>query len=625
VDISTDACFPDGLDPLDNNNQGARQAGLEPLDDFFDVFEGNLCAQDEDWICFPMGDDDGLELRLMAPESCGPIALELFNLSRLALLGTDSPEASITEAEISPEGLLYSWERGPTGDAFVAGQHCLRLRPQGEEASCEGYDLTLIFHRRSLYCTDQVEPNDHLAEALHLDHSGPMADFNGRLPANLDLQVPLSLRICPGDLDLYRFEADPHDALRAWAIAGADLEGELRLIFLDAEGQERGDAAGVNATPRNPEQALALAGRNGGEFYLKVEGGEQSVGDYELYLRRDSGAEGCVRDLHEPRDRNDLPIRAVELREVEPDRFQLSNGSICHPEGIQDEDWYRFPVEEAMSRLCIGARFRHRDGDLSLQVFRGGQIVGEQACVQHVDCIPEPDPFNPSPPELAEAACINNSCQLPIVQSDARYDGEYIAIPRSEVQEGEYLLRVKGAENNYDLSVTRALFSPDCEPDWQERREPNDDPRRATELGSGRAMICDAWICEHEQDWGDWYAIEVPAHHEGSVGVDRSVHLSFSPHDDGLLLLSAVDEMGRLVESFELSTNAQCINIRGGALPQRVFLGISADSIVDDGDHRIDYSLQILPVDLDRDERGACDALNEGLFSYITWPTFELE
>ncbi len=202
---------------------------------------------------------------------------------------------------------------------------------------------------------------------------------------------------------------------------------------------------------------------------------------------------------------------------------------------------------------------------------------------------------------------------------------QFLQLPKSAVQMGEHLLRVfspDGDENGYDVTLTVVPPGEMCDRDWREIDGDNDDLRSATPLGSGRVAVCDAWICHDERATGDWYELVVPG------GSDRTLHVAFQPRADGVLLLTAVDPeagAGGVVESFELQTSAQCINVRAAPGPRTLLLGVSADSVVEDGDRRVDYTLRVLPSDLDVRDRGECDRLNGGLFEFIAWPTITLE
>ncbi len=556
-----------------------------------------------------MADDDGLTVTLVAPEDCGPLEGDLFSSSALAAEGPAEPGGRLGAGEPVAEGTAYRFEALPEAGAFSTEEWCLRLRGEAG-ALCEGYDVTLAFRRRGVFCTDPAEPNDGLNEAVALDGDGPLAGADGPIPADFDLEVPINLEVCEGDVDLFRFDTDPNDAVRAWVVSG-DARGELRVGFLDSQGQPRGDFARHASPEGMPQQALAIVAE-GGPVYVRVRGVDASTGSYRLFVRREPTEGLCAQDLQEPAERrNDTARSASALREIEPGRESLANASLCNPDGEVDEDWYAFDAGEG-ARICATLGFRHRSGNVDLQLFREG--IAGSPCVGHDDC-------------EAGAACIVGRCQAPLAQGTTRNDNEFVELPKASVVAGDYYLRVFSPDedqNQYDVTLTvvpRQRVGGGCDPDWREAEGENDDIRAASALGSGRVAVCDAWVCHAERAAGDWYQIEVPP------GADRTVHVAFEPRADGVLLLSMVDpEAGAagIAESLELQTSAQCINVRGGDAPRTVFFSVAADSVVDDGDERVDYTLQVVPTDLFQRNRGECDRLNGGLFDYIDWPLLEL-
>ena len=602
-------CFPDARDPADDVSGGATQAGLRRRLDFADAFAGDLCpAGDEDWFCFPMSDDDGLEVTVFAPEGCGLVEGALFSSSHLAVVGPSEAPFVLGAPEPVAGGTARRFVGLPDTGTFTTDVWCARLRA-GAGAVCEGYDLTLAFRRRGVFCTDQAEPNDGLDEAVPLDGDGPLANAEGRLPADFDLEVPLNLEVCEGDDDLFAFDADANDAVRAWIVSD-DARGELFVGLLDARGQPRGDVAQSTRPGVAPQKALAIVADDG-RVHVRVRGADASTGNYTLFVRREATEGVCAADLHEPvMRRNDTSDAASALRLVAPGRQALANAALCNPAETPDEDWYTFDVGAAGSRVCATAGFQHRSGNVDLQLFRVG--AAGAACMAHGDC-------------MGSAVCVRGRCQTPLAEGNSRNDGEFLELPKSATQMGEHLLRVyspDGDQNGYDATLTVVPPGEVCDRDWREVDGDNDDLRSATPLGSGRVAVCDAWICHDERATGDWYEVLVPG------GADRTLHIAFEPRADGVLLLTAVDpEAGPagVVESFQLQTSAQCINVRAADGPKTLLIGVAADSVVDDGDRRVDYTLQVLPTDLFDRARGECDRVNGGLFDFVEWPTAELE
>jgi hypothetical protein len=604
---AANGCFGDAVDPRDDTVAGAQRAGLADLPRFTDSFQRDLCAGDTDFVCFNMSLSDGLDAVVVAPPGCA-LTPELVPEAL-----SERPAAFTLEAgEPTPEGTAWRFYGEPQQRTFSAQSWCLRVRGADADASCEGYSIDLTFLRSGDACGDAVEPNDGPATASPLDGDGPLADIEGRLTAGQDRLLDLNTRICEGDHDVFSLRADAGDALRAWLVASPvdDLRGQLSVRFLDADGAPRGDTGGINEAADGEDRALTVAGGDG-QYFVEVSGEGASTGTYRLYVRRDPGDGVCDGDLHETAAvRSDTAETAQDLREIEgPERRGVNNAAICSPDAATtDVDWYELPVAQDRTRICVNAAFRHQEGNLDVDLFWAGE---ERAVPCAQGC-------------QAQDTCVLGLCRQPLATGNSRTDNEIVPLSANEVRAGDYLVRVQGAgnvSNGYDLSATLAPPSDGvCPPDYRERTRANDDPRAATPLGSGRVGICDAWLCHGERNTGDWYAIDVPA------GSDRTVHINYNPREDGVLLLGAHDaaDAARGVASLQLQTSAQCINIRGGAEDSQVLVQVSADSVVDDGDRRVDYTLQVVPTDLSRFIRGQCDRLNGNLYFNVGWPQLAL-
>lgn len=228
-------------------------------------------------------------------------------------------------------------------------------------------------------------------------------------------------------------------------------------------------------------------------------------------------------------------------------------------------------------------------------------------------------------------ACIAGTCQINAARSVYSFDFEMTSQPRVSVDAGQHYLRVHrgavGAISPYDLSVSVTPGRDVCQDDWQELGDRNDLggfdavhlSTRATQLGSGAVGLCDAWICNIPGSLPelDWYQIIVPQ------GQDRTVIINFESESDGPLDLYYWGETQSSMQEPVLyavsttNTNYQCINIRGGTVDITSELGIqvtggAAGAFIDDGDQRIDYSLRVVPTDLDANPAGACSLFGAG-------------
>lgn len=604
---SETGCFPDASDPLDDRPAGGRAAGQRPEDRFVERFTGNACRGDTDWICFDMEANDGLLATLVTPPSCAPLDLALHAQRAAAADPGVEPVAAAVPLEGGPGVRL---EVTPESGLLANERYCLSVAaPEAAaDTQCEDWALTLEIIRSGVRCADPAEPNGTLGEARPLDAEGPLAGPDGRLPLAVPLEHPEALRLCPGDVDLFRLQADAGDILRAWIEGEAEL-GVAEVALLDPTGRQRGDEGAV--TPPGaaaPLAALAVV-QAPGPWYVRVRGDAVGGGAYRLFVRRDRPGAGCGADFQEPVARNDAPPDAALLVGPRDDRWSVTNGRLCSPQaGATDEDWYRFEIPAPGHRLCVDTTFVQREGNIDLELYRADE-AGE-GCRESADC--------------ETGQCIAGRCAPAVGAARTQHDGEMLSFGTGETEAGDYFLRVFSAdmeENAYDLAVTLVPPAPACGPDFRERDRANDAPEQATPLGAGRAHVCDAWICHDERQVGDWYSIFVPP------GEDRTVHLGFDGLSDGTLALTLLDpanpDAGEVFVA-EANTLAQCLNVRGGPEGAELRVGVTAVRVSDDGDARVDYTLQVAPTNLGREARGACEALSGGLYGHIPWPIYVL-
>jgi hypothetical protein len=139
-------------------------------------------------------------------------------------------------------------------------------------------------------------------------------------------------------------------------------------------------------------------------------------------------------------------------------------------------------------------------------------------------------------------------------------------------------------------------------PDPREGGAGNDDLLHATFLGGGTHRLCDAWICESGPDSADVYAIDVAPGESYTASIVMDGALSLEATTDGGPggVISALPNIG-----------AQCVDIRGGMMPGRVYLRVRPlGPFVPDGEPvgaaRVDYALGVVAADLDADPQGAC-------------------
>ncbi len=300
----------------------------------------------------------------------------------------------------------------------------------------------------------------------------------------------------------------------------------------------------------------------------------------EIARGRDPLRPDCNDDPAELAGRNDGPGEATPLGDA--NRIDVADGRLCNTDPDDpDEDWYRFDVNEADARVVVTLRFDAAQGDLDLRLFDG--VTGVQ-----------------------------------LADSSTRYETELIAQPRGQVPVGPYLVRVsspRGSQIPYRLTVTVVPPVRPCTPDFQEGADGNDNMQSAVALGAREVRMGDAWVCAAERRTGDWFRIDVGNR-------DRTIHLSYARNSDGQLQLAAMtQDLRAFVESVEVQTAVQCINVRANGNNTPVYLNVAASTVFSDGDDRVDYVLQVVDTDLNANPRGACDLLSAGLFDFVSWPT----
>ena len=300
----------------------------------------------------------------------------------------------------------------------------------------------------------------------------------------------------------------------------------------------------------------------------------------EIRIGRDPLRANCADDPTEAETRNDNPEDATDLGDDA--QILVNNGTICNNPGLNDQDWYRFTINEARSRLLVSLDFDNADGsNLDLRLYNGA--TGFQ-----------------------------------IADSSSNFATELIAVPSAQITAGDYLVRVispRGSQADYALKISIIPPVTPCQDDGMEGDLGNNMMSNATLLEGDAVRLGEVWICEDERRSGDWFQLDLRDQ-------DRTIHIQYARNSDGLLEISAMTQnLSAFAESVEVQTTSQCINLRANGDLSTVFFNIVASNIFSDGDDRVDYVLQVVNTDLDANPRGACDELNAGLFGFINWPT----
>ena len=166
------------------------------------------------------------------------------------------------------------------------------------------------------------------------------------------------LAICTADevdVDMFCFQAEDTDLLEAWITTPAgEPAGKFQAQFVDADGVLTGRSARSTSGDDAMDRAR-VAGADAGEYCIRIEGIDGAQGDYSLFIQRTNlGAAECALDLDEARGRNDRARNATDMNAVDDSgmSFEYQDGYMCDPERV-DEDWYRFPVADPRSTICI--------------------------------------------------------------------------------------------------------------------------------------------------------------------------------------------------------------------------------------------------------------------------------
>ena len=148
-------------------------------------------------------------------------------------------------------------------------------------------------------------------------------------------------------------DSDPEDdPLRG----RGQLVGDLKVRFLNAEGNVAGDTASVNPRSNDPMQVLQYAtvvSAVDEPLFIEVFGVEDSAGPYQLHLRRIPSDGECSQDVNEPTGRDDELDPVSQLRLRGENRLVVNNGYCAIAKGEVMRDWFTFEVPQSNTRLCF--------------------------------------------------------------------------------------------------------------------------------------------------------------------------------------------------------------------------------------------------------------------------------
>jgi hypothetical protein len=591
-----------------------------------------ICPQDQDWYSLVMTTNDGLTVQVttsIESDTDNQLRLDLYPQSALAgLLGSQTPTYSLdldqqgTDEAGRVRSIIEDPELGQRIYTFDLPFNSLSFSEEPWYLSVRGnttetltlYNIEVRHEPANDVCVNEGrEPNNEVNTATDLVETFDFpVDDNGYLAQGRDNRVDDGV-ICGGDQDYYCFDLADGDIIEAWAVSDTVM-GLLEIRIVDNQGGGVGTTAN-HTTRMDAVEYATLAGAVSGEYCVVVDGLGNAQGSYELNVRRRVVQGGiCTED--EIDGRNDESSTATELEDISNEeglRFEQLNGLMC-PDNDDPSDWYQFPVTVENSRICVMLEgFEHANADLDLRLYEP-PVMTQDTCTVDANC-------------EGDSSCIGGYCQIEAVESTYLYDFEMLTQSKVVSDIGTYYLKVdRGAMGEtvpYDVRVTVTPERDTCVEDWQElgnlndqERSDLDDPSRATPLGSGHVGLCDTWLCNREGEIDeDWYQITVPAQE------DRTVLIQFAHNTDGALQLYYLGETLETPNSLGVvisevaSTNFQCLNIKGGStdITAEIGVGTLPGGFLPDGDQRIDYSLRVLPTNLDMFPEGECRIFNSSI------------
>lgn len=594
---SGDACFPDAREPGDNTWNGATG-----IDGDQARFAGTICSGDEDWFSLNMGRSDGLQVELTTPATSAELTISLYSETTLnGIGGLANPAHTAGEPRLVGGRMIYDIEVPVGASGFTNDTWYVRV----DSAAADGiadYDLNIQHRRDANECVpDPLGGNETFNTGINLDADDDIA-MNGQVVENVEHEVFNNAQMCPDDVDYFCLTAADADILEAWLVSDGAL-GAINVQWVDDQDQGVGSQASQTAMADPVDKAI-VAGVSAGRYCARVDGVAVAEGPYSLFIQRRVVEEGmCAQDIAELNGRNDTSRTATIMSSpAEGIRYEEAVSMMCDPGDTNDVDWFTFPVAPPESRVCVTVSgFDNNNANLNVALYREDQ-AGE-ACANDAGC--------------DGGACVNGRCQ-PIVpggQSSTSFDVEMIDISGGVVgnRVGEYFPRVShsgepGATEAY--SITATVIPPiarrdECPNDWQEVGQQNGSRAEAVPLGLGQVALCDTWLCRNEVPSGDWFEVTVPANEDRTVLVEYpraqgTVQLLYQGPVDG----GEDDGIGAVTTA----TNYQCLNIRGGSVDRPVAVVMMGALFAGDAE-RIDYSLRVVPTNLDADPQGECITL----------------
>ncbi len=298
-------------------------------------------------------------------------------------------------------------------------------------------------------CIDAFEPNDELATATPIE-SGLFDN----------------LAICPGDVDLWSFEAGggaPLDILVTFLHDNGDLNAEL----LNPDGETI-----LRSSSTTDDETLSRTAGRPGTYYIRIEGsGPPIENTYAFSLSVDGQGDVCNPDNREPND------SAAQATSINPGTMNLT---AC----AGDDDWFRFSAQSG-DVIELRTAFSHPAGDLTLSLYESDGTT-----------------------RIDSSQTNNNEESISWTATSA---GEYLARIETDNQEG-------GSSYTFSLSIGDGNNPPIPQTDCNDRFENNDLVSQAAPIEPG--VHNNLTLCDFLTDSEDFYAIELLPRQTISARID---------------------------------------------------------------------------------------------------------
>jgi hypothetical protein len=270
------------------------------------------------------GDEDIFRVALKAKESL--VAM----LDAQAVAGT--PMLQIVGADLRPLSGMPAKDGKALAVAFEPGEGTVYVRvfagPDGEA----GYNLTVAVLPPCPEGNDALEPDDHPADAKPLEE-----------------QKPVFARVCPGDVDLYRYAA-PKDKASVVKALFQHEKGDLALELLGADGETAEATADASSDAQAGEALPVPEGKAGAEVLVKVRGATGTAEN--VYL--------LTVDHPEPQPQNDQQQKQDQQKQDQQkqDQQKQDQQKQDQPMEQQIENMQRNPKNLEAERALRASPFR---------------------------------------------------------------------------------------------------------------------------------------------------------------------------------------------------------------------------------------------------------------------------